>query len=42
MTQHKLIVSPSIKRGSMYDGMDANGLIAVTAVAPSSLPNSKG
>lgn len=42
MTQHKLIVSPGIKHGSMYDSMDINGLIAVTVVAPSFLPNSKG
>lgn len=42
MTQHKLIVSPSIKSGNKYDGVDIYGLIVVTVAAPLFLPNSKG
>lgn len=42
MTQHKLIVSPSIRSGSKCDGIDIYGLIVVTIAASLFLPNSKG
>lgn len=40
--QHKLIVSPSRKSGTKYDGIDTDGLAVVTVAASSFPSNSKG